>query len=245
MDGAPDGKLALAVFTRHKAVDVADIRGERRAQKIAETRAVEHGTRAHDLARRQARLLQDDVGEHVHGVGDDDDDTAVVVLHDVLRDVARDADVLGGKVKARFARLSAETRGNDDDVAVLDVGIGAAVDVHRPHRDEAVADIHRFTFGLRRVDVDDGELGNEPLRRDGECRRRAHGACADDADLGMSAHVCCYLLKCDFLRCDLCNYSTFWPVCKRKCASCALLAPLPANGRATSRDRAEIQPLQS
>ena len=192
---APDGELALAVLARHKAVDVADIRGERRAQKIAETRAVEHGARTHDLACGKARLLLDDVSEHVHGVGNDDDDAAVIVLHDVLGDVARDADVLCGKVEARFAGLSAEPRGNDDDVAVLHVLIGAAVDVHRPHRDEAVADVHRLALGFRRVDVDDGKFGNEPLRCNGERRGRAHGAGADDTDLGMSAHSLLLPLK--------------------------------------------------
>ena len=73
------------------------------------------------------------------------------------------------------------------------------MNVHRAHRDDAVADVHRLAFGLFRIDVDNDDLRDKALRGNGKCNGRADRACTDNADLGrFSFHffscLCPYLI---------------------------------------------------
>ena len=165
-------------------MNITDVCIQTRRKEITETCAVEHGTRTEHFACRKSALLLNKVCDDVHRIGNDHHGAAIVVLHDILNDVTRNCDVLCRKIKPRFTGLSSDARSDDDKIAVHDIGISTAVNVHRTHRDEAVADIHGFAFCLLRIDVNDDDLRNKALRCDGERDGRADCACTDNADFG-------------------------------------------------------------
>ncbi len=180
---APHRHRRIAVLADHIGVDVARVDVELLAQQVAEARRIERGPRADDLARRSGQALDRQVRQHIHRIGDDDDDGAPVVGDDAGEDLLHDGRVAARQVEARLARLPSSPGRQHDDVGIRDafVPFGADLDVVQVGR--AVGQVERLTQRLLAVDVDQADPRGHIAQEERIGQRRPDVAGADDGDL--------------------------------------------------------------
>ena len=95
------------------------------AQHVAEPSRVQHGAGADNLVPIQARVLPYGIGEDVHRIGCDQEDTIEAIGHHFVHDGLHDLHVLANELQPRFTRLLSGTSTNDDHGGVGAIRVGA------------------------------------------------------------------------------------------------------------------------
>ena len=179
----PDGQLGVAVLADDVGVDVGRIEIQALAQRVSQSRRVQHGARPDDSAPGQAGHLPGHVGEHVDGVGGDQQQRVRGELHQMRHRVADDLRVAAKQVEATLARLLVVAGREDDQGSVGAVGIVAQRDARLVREGHGVVEVGDFAFSLLLVDVDEHDLRGQAAEQQGVRRCSSHMACADDDDL--------------------------------------------------------------
>ena len=149
-------------------------------KKIFQPRAVQHRAGAEHAVLREPAQLRGGIGENIHGIGDDQQNTIGVVLGDFGNNALENADVLLDQIETRLTRFLSRAGGHDDDRRVGDVLVLARVNAHRLGEGQTVADVEGFSLRLLMADVDQHHLGEQSALHQGECRSRPHESAADN-----------------------------------------------------------------
>ena len=102
------------------------------------------------------------------------------MLHDGFGDLLGKTYILLCKIETCLARLSRDTCCDDDQVAILNIGIVTCVNVHLTEERKAVADIKSFTLCLVLVNIDHDQLSTQLLNGHCESNRRSDCTCTDN-----------------------------------------------------------------
>ena len=138
---------------------------------------------ADDTAFGQTSFLLNDIGEHIDGIGDDDDDRIIRVLHNALGNLARDGDIALCEIETSLPRLSSQAGGDDDDLCIGTIRIIALA-----HRDlfmegKAVVNIQRAAFCAIDGDIDHDDFRSGAAHGKGIDHRFADSSSSNDNNL--------------------------------------------------------------
>jgi hypothetical protein len=75
------------------------------------------------------------------------------VANDLWHDLPKDTRVSLGQIQARLTGARCGAGGNHHNVSASAIGIVAHMHVYRPHKGQAVSQIHGFALGLGTVNV--------------------------------------------------------------------------------------------
>ena len=142
-----------------EGVDASRIDVEPASDEVTQSRGVEHRAAAEYAVGRVARQFVRDVGQHVDGVGNDEQERAVVVLDYFGNYRVEYGDVLFDYIEPSFARFLIDACGYYDDAAVGEVGVSACAYLHGLDVRLTVREVHRFADSAVAVDVDEYHIG--------------------------------------------------------------------------------------
>src|SRR3954468_23072100 len=143
------------MFADNVGVNTAWIDVEVFAQEMAETRGVENRPRAYDTVGGQARPPQREVGEDVHRIGCDEDDSVRTVLRDLRNDLAEDCCVAIDEIKGVFPGMWRRARRNNGYGRGGAVAIVAGPNARRIGEWLGMIQVHGLAFSLGVIYVDE------------------------------------------------------------------------------------------
>ena len=113
-------------------VDVPKIHLRALPNHIFEAGCIQHRPRPDNLVGRKTRKLVGDIGEDIHRIGDDQQNSIVMaVFRDLLNDIFEDSRIPLQKRDSRLAGLLICSGGDDDDVGTADLLIVTGDNGHR------------------------------------------------------------------------------------------------------------------
>ena len=110
----PEHDLRVAVLAHDLRVHRMRIDAQLVAEHLPQSRGVQHGAGAHHALGGKPRALGDDVREHVHRVGDHDDEPAIAAQ--LRAELAHRLRVVAQEVEPRLVRLAAPAGGDHQRV---------------------------------------------------------------------------------------------------------------------------------
>ena len=158
------------------------------AQLIFETGGVKNGAGADHALGGEAGDTLCGVGQYIHGIRDDHENTGEAGGGEVRQNAFEDRDIFIDEIEPRLARLLICSRGDNDEGAVGSIPVVARVDVHRGGVGQAVAEIHGLALSLFVVGVDEDKLGEKASLHQAEGNGRADEAAADNGGFALIDH---------------------------------------------------------
>jgi hypothetical protein len=159
-------------------------------EKEPEPGRVEVGAGSDDAAGREARKLPGDVGEHVHGVGHDEQQRVVGLLRQRRHDLAEQRHVPLEQVEPRLALDLPRPGRHDDQVRAPGHGhVGAGHEARARQERRRVLQVQHLPAELVRDRVHQRDLVGQVAREDGLRDGHPHVARADDRHLGQPPPV--------------------------------------------------------
>ena len=128
-----------------------------------EAAGVKNRARADDLVLGKPGNFVEHVGQHVHGIRNEDIDGLRRDAHNLRGDVLEDVDVHLRKLQPGLAGLSRKAGGDDHDVGVCRRLIVARTDDGGRTERRALIDVQRLAERLLLVDVDQHDLRSRTL----------------------------------------------------------------------------------
>ena len=190
--GGPGYESAVAVLAEDIAVDVLRIHLVLVSQDATETIGLQHGAGAQDEVAGVVELSGNNIGCHIQRVGDHDDHGFLRVLHDLAHDGAHDLGVGASQLQAvrSFARADGGASGDDDDVGITAILIGAQMelDVGAVHAGSSMAGVLGLAPSLVLVEVDESHLGSQLEISDLVGYGGTYIAGTDDNDFSSAVH---------------------------------------------------------
>ena len=115
----------------------------------AETGGVEDGARADDFLGGEAGKLHGIIGEDIHRVSNDKEDAVKAAVHDLLDHTFQNIGILLEEIHTGLAGLLGGAGGDDDDIAIFGVFVGAVTYFDVAGGDgKGVAKVHGFALGV-------------------------------------------------------------------------------------------------
>ena len=148
-----------------------------------EAAGVKNRAGADDLVLGKPGNFVEHVGQHVHGIRNEDIDGLRRDTHNLRGDVLEDVDVHLRKLQPGLAGLSRKAGGDDHDVGVCRRLIVARTDDGGRTERRALIDVQRLTERLLLVDVDQHDLGSRTLNHQVVGNGRADAARANHSNL--------------------------------------------------------------
>jgi hypothetical protein len=167
----------------HEGADVFDRDAHLLGEEVAKTRTVEHAGHADDHVVRQAAELSERPDHGVERIGDADDESLGTIVLDALAHLRHHLEVDAEQIVAAHARFARHARCDDDDVAVLDVGIGVgALELRVVTLDRTgLRNVERLSLRQPLHDVEENDVA-QFLQADEMSERAADLSAADEGD---------------------------------------------------------------
>ena len=127
-------------------------------------------------------VLQRGVGEHVDGIGGDENDAVGIVASDFGDDFSEDRGVTLHEVKTGLAGLLCGACGDDGDGGASAIRIVSSPNVRGVGERDGMTQVHGFAFGLGAIYVDKNDFSGEATEHERVCKSGAHIAKSDDSN---------------------------------------------------------------
>jgi len=139
----------VAVLAENEAVDARGIDLQPLAEQGTEAEGVEDGAQADGARRGPAQLGGGEVGEHVDGVGDDQENGVGVRSRgdEIADDGAEEGGVALDQLEAGLVGTPAQAGGDDDDVGAGDVFVASGLDGRGADGGAAVGEVEGLALG--------------------------------------------------------------------------------------------------
>ena len=179
--GGPEYHLGIAMFSNDVRVDRVRINRQLTPEDVTQSRGVEHGARADDASRRQARSFGGDIGHDVHRIRHDDQQSSQ--RSQTRGDVSDNGGVLAQQVEATFPGAAASARGDHHSVR-----LDHFIEGRGPYGGcrvigGALGEVQGLSLGQRGVEIVNEQLGRDARVQYRNRDARSDPAHADDANL--------------------------------------------------------------
>ena len=178
----PDGDFAVAMLADDPGVNAAGIDAEVVTEQGAEARGIENGAGAEDALRRKSGILQGGVGEHVDGIGGDENDAVGIVASDFGDNLSEDGGVTLHEVETGLAGLLRGACGDYGDGGAGAIRIVSGPDVGGVGEGDGMTQVHGFALGLGAIHVDKDDFSGEATEHERIGKSSAHIAKSDDGN---------------------------------------------------------------
>src|SRR5437588_2262245 len=154
------------------------------AEQVTEAGGVKDRARPYDTLRRQARELPARVREHIDRIGSNEQNALRVVFNNFRNDIPPDLGVLHGWREPGLSRLGVGSRSQHSNGSTGTIGEISRPYVCRMGEWDGVVEVHRLTFGLSAVHIDQHDLSSPTTQQQSVGEGRTDIAGAHDSDTG-------------------------------------------------------------
>lgn len=170
-----------------KDLDILSVDIKMISNEETETGGVQVGAGTNDTVGGETGEFPSDVGENIHGVGNDEEDTIRGITNQRGNDLLKQGYVPLQQVQPGLALDLSCTRGDDAEVRPHRDGVvGGGVDLGSGEECCGVLKVQHLSSELVGNGVDEDELVGEVLGEYGLGYGHSHVACTDNGDLAVS-----------------------------------------------------------
>ena len=129
------------------------------------------------------------VGEHVIGIGGDENDAVGIVASDFGDDFSEDRGVMLRRGQDGSRRALCGACGDDGDGGASAIRIVSSPNVSGVGERDGMTQVHGFAFGLGAIYVDKNDFSGEATEHERVCKSGAHIAKSDDSNTSCAVEL--------------------------------------------------------
>ena len=170
------------MLTQYVSVYLLLVYVEDLCQIGAQTDGIQNGTGTEHLALGQTGVLQERIGQDIHGVRHQDINSVGGYLGDLVGNILDDTHVGLHQIQTGLAGLSADAGGDDNCLRACRVGIITCDNVTVADERGCLLNVKGFAHSSFGVDVDQNYFGCGASCQKGESGGCTDGSCTDDCN---------------------------------------------------------------